>query len=103
MQNKLLFITLFILSILAVTAQQNAKPIRDAVNPEQQIPVLSVNINKASAEEIAEVLIGVGLSKANAIVSYRKANGPFKSIEELEQIKGIGAKTLQKNRAKITF
>jgi len=62
---------------------------------------LTVNINKASAEEIADVMIGVGLSKAKFIVALRKREGAFKSLEDLLKVKGIGAITLEKNRHKI--
>jgi competence protein ComEA len=58
----------------------------------------SVNINTASAEEIAQGLKGVGLSKAEAIVSYRKANGNFLHIDELVNVKGIGVRTVDINR-----
>jgi competence protein ComEA len=57
-----------------------------------------VNVNSASAEEIAEALKGVGMSKAEAIVSYRKANGDFKHIDELVNVKGIGIRTVDINR-----
>jgi competence protein ComEA len=57
-----------------------------------------VNVNSASAEEIAESLKGVGLSKAEAIVSYRKANGKFKHVDELVNVKGIGIRTVDINR-----
>ena len=57
-----------------------------------------VNVNSASAEEIAESLKGVGLSKAEAIVSYRKTNGLFKHIDELVNVKGIGIRTVDINR-----
>ena len=60
-----------------------------------------VNINKASAEEIAASLDGVGDKKAQEIVKYRKQNGSFKSIDELGNVKGIGDKTLAKNRNNI--
>lgn len=103
MQHKLLVISLFLLSTLLVTLQHNAKLVRDAVNPEPEIPVLTVNINQAPAEQIAEVLVGIGLSKANSIVSYRNTNGPFKSLDDLSLVKGIGPKTVEKNRAKITL
>lgn len=68
----------------------------------QQIPS-KVNINKADAEEISTVLKGVGLKKAEAIVAYRKANGKFKSIEELAEVKGIGEATIEKNRSKLVL
>jgi len=60
-----------------------------------------VDINKASAEEISESLKGVGVKKAEAIVTYRKANGAFSSIDDLSNVKGIGEKTLAANKADI--
>jgi len=57
-----------------------------------------VNVNKASAEEIAESLKGVGMSKAEAIVSYRSENGEFKHVDELVNVKGIGIRTVDINR-----
>ena len=61
----------------------------------------AVNVNKADAAQIAEELKGIGLSKATAIVAYRTQNGPFKTIEQLTEVKGIGLKTVEKNRADI--
>ena len=65
------------------------------------LPVLAaeqVNINTATAQEIAEALNGIGLSKAEKIVEYRNANGPFVHIDELVNVKGIGLRTVDKNR-----
>ena len=56
-----------------------------------------VNVNTASATEIAEALVGVGQSKAEAIVAYRKEHGPFKTADDLVLVKGIGEKTVAKN------
>ena len=61
----------------------------------------SVNINTADAATIDRVLLNVGPSKAQAIVDYRKANGAFKSPEQLAMVKGIGLKTVEKNRDRI--
>lgn len=63
----------------------------------------SVDINSASAEEIAKALNGVGLARAQAIVEYRDAHGRFKSADELTNIKGIGLKMVERNRAVITL
>lgn len=63
----------------------------------------SVNINTASAEEIAATLSGVGLSKAEEIVRYREANGAFAHIDELVKVKGLGLKTVDRNRDKIVI
>lgn len=57
-----------------------------------------VNINNADASEIAAALQGIGAQKAEAIVAYREKNGPYKSVDELEQVKGIGPATISKNR-----
>ncbi|MBS0382431.1 MAG: helix-hairpin-helix domain-containing protein [Proteobacteria bacterium] len=56
-----------------------------------------VNVNKADAQTIATSLDGIGMSKAQAIVAYRDAHGPFKQVEELRHVKGIGEKTLARN------
>ena len=60
--------------------------------------VQPVNINSANAEELAEALKGVGMSKAEAIVSYRSENGQFKHVDELVNVKGIGIRTVDINR-----
>jgi len=61
-----------------------------------------LNINTASAAAIAEAIKGVGMQKASAIVAYRDVHGPFKSVDELAAVKGIGAKTLESNRTRLT-
>ena len=66
-------------------------------------PQISVSINNASAAEIAETLSGIGLAKAEAIVSYREENGAFESIEQLEMVKGIGPATIERNRDRIAL
>jgi competence protein ComEA len=60
-----------------------------------------VNINSADAATLARELKGVGESKAAAIVDYRLKHGPFKSADELAQVKGIGQKLIDRNRADI--
>jgi competence protein ComEA len=62
-----------------------------------------VNINTADAATLDRVLLNVGLSKAEAIVAYRKQNGAFKSAEQLASVKGIGLKTVEKNRDRIVI
>ena len=61
----------------------------------------NVNINTADAATIDRVLLNVGPAKAQAIVDYRKANGAFRSAEQLALVKGIGLKTVEKNRDRI--
>ncbi len=57
-----------------------------------------VNINTADAETIAAELKGVGLSKAKAIVEYRKKHGPFRNPGDLSLVKGIGERTVEINK-----
>jgi len=63
----------------------------------------SVNVNQASASQIAAGLKGVGLKTATAIVAYRKANGPFKTADSLMSVKGVGRRTLVKNEGVIAL
>jgi competence protein ComEA len=58
----------------------------------------TVNINTASAEEISTSMNGVGLAKAQEIVRYRETNGNFAHVDELVNVKGIGIRTVDKNR-----
>jgi competence protein ComEA len=62
-----------------------------------------VNINTADAAAIAEAMNGVGIKKAQAIVDYRSKNGAFKSLDDLALVKGIGDKTVMKNRANLVI
>jgi competence protein ComEA len=62
-----------------------------------------VNINTASADELAAALKGVGPSKAEAIINYRETNGAFKHIDELVNVKGIGVRTVDLNREFISL
>lgn len=69
----------------------------------QQQSTATVNINTADAAALAAGLTGVGLSRAEEIVRYRETFGPFSSVEELAEVKGIGNATLEKNRAVIVL
>ncbi|MGE3773971.1 MAG: ComEA family DNA-binding protein [Gammaproteobacteria bacterium] len=60
-----------------------------------------VDINVANAAELASGMVGIGQSKAEAIVDYREHNGPFKSVDDLALVKGIGPATIDKNRDRI--
>lgn len=60
-----------------------------------------VNINTADAVTLASELTGVGPSKAATIVAYREAHGPFATADDLAKVKGIGDKTVEKNRGNI--
>jgi len=63
----------------------------------------AVNINTDSPEVLSAGLQGVGLAKAYRIVEYRQAFGPFESVDELAEVKGIGETIIEQNRAQITL
>ena len=65
--------------------------------------ILKVDINPADAAAIAAALNGVGPAKAEAIVAYRTEHGPFKSIDQLVEVRGIGLATVDKNRELIVL
>jgi len=74
-----------------------------AQEPAAAPPVTTVNINTADAATLAARLKGVGESRAHEIVRYREAYGPFASVEELMEVKGIGQSTLDMNLKAITL
>lgn len=61
----------------------------------------TVDINSADAHTLDRVLTGVGPAKAAAIIEYRNKNGPFGSADDLVKVRGIGPKTVEKNRSRI--
>lgn len=63
----------------------------------------TINLNQADADTLAKHLSGIGMAKAQAIIAYREANGPFTSIDELLEVKGFGTATLEKNRDKLSL
>jgi len=60
-----------------------------------------LNINEADAAALAE-LSGIGAARAEAIIAYRKANGPFRTVDDLAKVKGIGPAFIDKNRDQLT-
>jgi len=62
-----------------------------------------VDVNSADAKTLARELQGVGMAKAEAIVSYRQKNGPFRSADDLAKVKGLGKKLIDQNKANLKF
>lgn len=60
-----------------------------------------LNINEADAATLAE-LSGIGAVRAEAIIAYRQANGPFRTVDDLAKVKGIGPAFIDKNRDQLT-
>ncbi len=87
-------------SALAETkARAPAEPARAAQAAAQQ----TVNVNTADAATIAQVLQGIGDSKAEAIVQYREEHGDFVDIYELANVKGVGERTVEINEERIVL
>jgi len=61
----------------------------------------AINLNTATKDELV-ALPGIGPAKAQAILDYRSAHGPFKSVEEVKDVKGIGAKRFEKLKSELT-
>lgn len=91
----------------APSAGKTLAPVKESVqSPQAKAPealnttdsdVTRVSINNASAEELAKGLNGVGLKKAQAIVSYREEYGPFKTVDDLKQVPGMGNSLVERN------
>ncbi|EJN6827260.1 ComEA family DNA-binding protein [Vibrio cidicii] len=98
MKRILVSIALVLSCLFSFTANANEAPAK--VDKHEGIEI-TVNINSASAEEIAALLKGIGVKKAQQIVADREANGPFQSAEDLARVKGIGPSTVAKNQERI--
>ena len=61
-----------------------------------------INLNTADAATLADGLVGIGATKAEAIVAHRREHGPFKTVDDLLLVRGIGSSTLDKNRDRVT-
>ena len=66
------------------------------------VQAAAIDINTADAQTFASTLKGVGISKAEAIVAFRTAHGPFLTVDDLVLVKGIGLATVEKNRDSLT-
>ena len=61
----------------------------------------AVNLNTATASDL-DGIKGIGPSKAKAIIDYRSKNGPFKSVEDLKNVKGFGEKSITKLKGELS-
>lgn len=95
---RTLFLVLALFGGQGVAAQPS--PPAEQAGQQQQ---LQVNVNEADAETIADVLVGIGASRARAIVEYREEHGRFSSLEDLTQVTGVGEATVMNNRDRIRF
>src|SRR3954465_1720013 len=94
-----MFFSVFALALLIAAqplAQAAAKP-----DAKPAKPAAMINLNTATATQLEE-LPGIGARTATRIVEYRQKNGPFKKIEELMNVQGVGEKSFLRFRAQIS-
>lgn len=91
---------LVLVGLLAGTASAQS-PAREKADAASTKPAAVVNLNTASASEL-EQLPGIGAKVAARIVEYRTKKGPFKKVEELMNVQGIGEKSFLKLRTQLT-
>ena len=99
---KSLLLPLFASLSLAVSAAPAMQPTMPSAVM-QDAAKAQVDVNKADVATLQSELTGIGKSKAEAIVAYREAHGPFTSVDELLEVKGIGSALLERNRDKLTL
>lgn len=88
-------------ALIALPAQAAGAAQAPAANRPLPAQTAVVNLNTATAKDL-ETLPGVGAKTAIRIVEYRQKNGPFKKIEELMNVQGIGEKSFLKLKAQLT-
>ena len=89
----LLLFAVAVLSVSSVCAQDRSA--------KAEVRSAQVNINKASLETLSD-LKGIGPKYAERIIQYREQHGPFKKVDDIVNVPGIGAKTLEANRGILT-
>ena len=87
----------------AEAAEETAEVAEETAEAAEETPEAAgpVDINTADAAAL-QGLPGIGETKAAAIIAHREANGPFASVDDLQNVKGIGEKTLEKLKEHIT-
>ncbi|WP_313303796.1 ComEA family DNA-binding protein [Stutzerimonas balearica] len=104
MTKTFLAVAAFALLTSASLSGYAASPSQPAAAPASVAAAVGVvNLNTADAQTLTRELKGIGASKARAIVAYREEHGPFSSLDELLEVKGIGVSTLEKNRGKLSL
>ena len=96
-RSALVLVAALVFASSPLVAQRGAKPPVTATVVSTEV----VNLNSATAAQIAS-LPGIGLKTAELVVQYRTKNGPFKKIEEVMNVRGIGEKSFLKIKDRLT-
>lgn len=91
--------TIIIILLLLASVAAHSQAICEVVTNQPE----TLNINTATAEQLSAKLKGIGKAKAAAILEWREINGKFQSLEDVDEVKGIGPAILEKNKALIRF
>lgn len=103
LRGILLALTLLSAPIASFAASPAEAAAKSSAPATSQKSEAGVNINTASAEELASTLVGVGPKLAQAIIDYREANGVFGDKAQLMEVKGIGDSVFNKNKIRISL
>nr|WP_298138274.1 helix-hairpin-helix domain-containing protein [uncultured Pseudomonas sp.] len=99
--SSLLF-ALFASASLAVSAAEISPKPASQAEEVQVAAVAQVDLNSADVATLQRELLGIGQVRAEAIVAYREEHGKFASVDELLEVKGIGASIMERNRDRLS-
>lgn len=95
------YLSMMVLLVVVALAGLSPAPVLAAESPAANQVTETIHLNKASAEQL-QVLPGVGPALSERIVLYRTEHGPFRSVDQLTEVRGVGKATLAKFRNQLT-
>lgn len=95
------YLSMMVLLVVVALAGLSPVTVLAAENPAATQVTKTIHLNKATAEQL-QVLPGVGPALSERIVLYRTENGPFRSVDQLTEVRGVGKATLAKFRNQLT-
>ena len=102
MKTRLPLLALCCLLPMLAAAQSTTSAGANGAPRAPRATVTVINLNTADAATLAREMDGIGAAKARAIVEHRQRNGAFRSVDELALVKGVGSKTVEANRPRLS-